>query len=190
MLHQLIEVFVQFFDLWALSLLCVILIRLLFLGYLKAEIYSIRGMLLSMQVDVYMLIRHFKQDNCLSSFCGPCLWICYWWSKEQIGFNNATCGWVLIGSGPNTGKTVAIILGGAAGVGFLVIFLLFARGLLKKKDGKNISLFWCIFNLVMTVFQFVQIIEINWFVQGMWRLGLIGHCQEDCCIYRVIIIGR
>ncbi|EYU43748.1 hypothetical protein MIMGU_mgv1a010743mg [Erythranthe guttata] len=38
------------------------------------------------------------------------------------------------GSGPNTGKTVAIILGGAAGVGFLVICLLFARGLLKKKD--------------------------------------------------------
>ncbi|KAI4369721.1 hypothetical protein MLD38_018135 [Melastoma candidum] len=38
------------------------------------------------------------------------------------------------GSGSNTGKTVAIILGGAAGVGFLVIFLLFARGLTKKKD--------------------------------------------------------
>lgn len=39
-----------------------------------------------------------------------------------------------IGSG-NTGKTVAIILGGAAGVGFLVIFLLFARNLMKKHDG-------------------------------------------------------
>ncbi|XP_047977442.1 plasmodesmata-located protein 3-like isoform X2 [Salvia hispanica] len=38
------------------------------------------------------------------------------------------------GGGPNTGKTVAIIVGGAAGVGFLVICLLFARGLLKKKD--------------------------------------------------------
>ncbi|XP_057783559.1 plasmodesmata-located protein 2-like isoform X2 [Salvia miltiorrhiza] len=38
------------------------------------------------------------------------------------------------GAGPNTGKTVAIIVGGAAGVGFLVICLLFARGLLKKKD--------------------------------------------------------
>ncbi|KAI3459550.1 hypothetical protein Pfo_016213 [Paulownia fortunei] len=38
------------------------------------------------------------------------------------------------GPGPNTGKTVAIILGGAAGVGFLVICMLFARGLLKKKD--------------------------------------------------------
>ncbi|PIN05003.1 hypothetical protein CDL12_22463 [Handroanthus impetiginosus] len=38
------------------------------------------------------------------------------------------------GSGTNTGKTVAIILGGAAGVGFLVICLLFARGLMKKKD--------------------------------------------------------
>ncbi|KAL2242602.1 cysteine-rich repeat secretory protein 3 [Sesamum indicum] len=38
------------------------------------------------------------------------------------------------GSGPNTGKTVAIILGGAAGVGFLIICLLFARGLVKKKD--------------------------------------------------------
>ncbi|PIM99599.1 hypothetical protein CDL12_27904 [Handroanthus impetiginosus] len=39
------------------------------------------------------------------------------------------------GPGRNTGKTVAIILGGAAGVGFLVIFMLFARGVLKKKDG-------------------------------------------------------
>lgn len=38
------------------------------------------------------------------------------------------------GSGPNTGKTVAIILGGAAGVGFLVICLLFARSLLKKHE--------------------------------------------------------
>ncbi|CAI9118043.1 OLC1v1019550C2 [Oldenlandia corymbosa var. corymbosa] len=38
------------------------------------------------------------------------------------------------GSGQNTGKTVAIILGGAAGVGFLVICLLFARGLMKKHD--------------------------------------------------------
>ncbi|KZV21202.1 cysteine-rich repeat secretory protein 3-like [Dorcoceras hygrometricum] len=38
-------------------------------------------------------------------------------------------------SGSNTGKTVAIIVGGAAGVGFLVIFMLFARGLFKKKDG-------------------------------------------------------
>ncbi|KAJ9182336.1 hypothetical protein P3X46_006340 [Hevea brasiliensis] len=37
-------------------------------------------------------------------------------------------------SGQNTGKTVAIILGGAAGVGFLVICLLFTRGLMKKHD--------------------------------------------------------
>ncbi|XP_059632307.1 plasmodesmata-located protein 2 [Cornus florida] len=38
------------------------------------------------------------------------------------------------GTGQNTGKTVAIILGGAAGVGFLVICLLFARNLMKKHD--------------------------------------------------------
>ncbi|CAK9139552.1 unnamed protein product [Ilex paraguariensis] len=38
------------------------------------------------------------------------------------------------GSGQNTGKTVAIILGGAAGVGFLVICMMFARNLLKKHD--------------------------------------------------------
>ncbi|KAK6914146.1 Gnk2-homologous domain [Dillenia turbinata] len=38
------------------------------------------------------------------------------------------------GSEQNTGKTVAIILGGAAGVGFVVICLLFTRGLLKKHD--------------------------------------------------------
>ena len=39
-------------------------------------------------------------------------------------------------AGQNTGKTVAIILGGAAGVAFLVICLLFARGLMKKHDGR------------------------------------------------------
>ncbi|XP_061973686.1 plasmodesmata-located protein 2-like isoform X2 [Populus nigra] len=38
------------------------------------------------------------------------------------------------GTGQNTRKTVAIIVGGAAGVGFLVIFLLFARGLIKKRE--------------------------------------------------------
>lgn len=39
-------------------------------------------------------------------------------------------------TGQNTGKTVAIILGGIAGVAFLVICLLFARNLVKKRDGK------------------------------------------------------
>ncbi|KAL5139198.1 Cysteine-rich repeat secretory protein 3 [Glycine soja] len=39
-------------------------------------------------------------------------------------------------SGQNTGKTVAIILGGAAGVAFLVICLMFARSLKKKRDGR------------------------------------------------------
>ncbi|XP_044485173.1 plasmodesmata-located protein 2-like [Mangifera indica] len=38
------------------------------------------------------------------------------------------------GPGPNAGKTVAIILGGAAGVGFVVICLMFARNLMKKHD--------------------------------------------------------
>ncbi|XVE65767.1 hypothetical protein DITRI_Ditri08aG0026000 [Diplodiscus trichospermus] len=38
------------------------------------------------------------------------------------------------GTGQNAGKTVAIILGGAAGVGFLVILLMFARGVMKKHD--------------------------------------------------------
>ncbi|XP_058770832.1 plasmodesmata-located protein 2-like [Vicia villosa] len=37
-------------------------------------------------------------------------------------------------TGQNTGKTVAIILGGIAGVAFLVICLLFARNLVKKRD--------------------------------------------------------
>lgn len=41
-----------------------------------------------------------------------------------------------VDTGQNTGKTVAIILGGAAGVGFLVICMLFARSLMKKHDGK------------------------------------------------------
>ncbi|KAM3356666.1 plasmodesmata-located protein 2 isoform X1 [Capsicum galapagoense] len=38
------------------------------------------------------------------------------------------------GTGQNTGKTVAIILGGAAVVGFLVICMLFARNQMKKHD--------------------------------------------------------
>lgn len=38
------------------------------------------------------------------------------------------------GTGQNPGKTVAIILGGAAAVGFLVILLMFARSVLKKRD--------------------------------------------------------
>ncbi|GAB4843068.1 Plasmodesmata-located protein 2 [Ancistrocladus abbreviatus] len=38
------------------------------------------------------------------------------------------------GSGQNTGKTVAIIVGGTAGVGFLIICALFLRGLAKKHD--------------------------------------------------------
>ncbi|XVF62775.1 hypothetical protein PTKIN_Ptkin09bG0035600 [Pterospermum kingtungense] len=41
------------------------------------------------------------------------------------------------GTGQNAGKTVAIILGGAAGVGFLVILLMFARGVMKKHDGMH-----------------------------------------------------
>lgn len=39
-------------------------------------------------------------------------------------------------SGQQTAKTVAIVLGGAVGVGFLVICLLFAKSLAKKKDGE------------------------------------------------------
>ncbi|KAG9137483.1 hypothetical protein Leryth_016784 [Lithospermum erythrorhizon] len=37
-------------------------------------------------------------------------------------------------SGQSIGKTVAIILGGAASVGFLIILLLFAKNLVKKHD--------------------------------------------------------
>ncbi|GKU85676.1 hypothetical protein SLEP1_g310 [Rubroshorea leprosula] len=37
-------------------------------------------------------------------------------------------------TGQNTGKTVAIILGGAAVVGFLVILLMFARSVMKKEE--------------------------------------------------------
>lgn len=56
----------------------------------------------------------------------------YWSLISGSGF--------VLGSG-NTGKTVAIILGGAAGVGFLVICLLFARNLMKKHDGKYTRLY-------------------------------------------------
>jgi hypothetical protein len=43
-------------------------------------------------------------------------------------------------TGQNPGKTAAIILGGIAGVAFLVIFLLFARSLRKKHNGMNYML--------------------------------------------------
>ena len=42
--------------------------------------------------------------------------------------------------GQPTGKTVAIVVGGAAGVGFFVIVLLFARSLYKKREGKLLGL--------------------------------------------------
>ncbi|XP_038973098.1 plasmodesmata-located protein 2-like [Phoenix dactylifera] len=38
------------------------------------------------------------------------------------------------GGGQQTGRTVAIVVGGAAALGFLVVCLLFARNLMKKKD--------------------------------------------------------
>ncbi|KAK9137993.1 hypothetical protein Sjap_008587 [Stephania japonica] len=41
------------------------------------------------------------------------------------------------GSGQNTGKTIAIVVGGVAAAGFAVILLLFLRSLLKKHDGKS-----------------------------------------------------
>lgn len=46
--------------------------------------------------------------------------------------------WIFIYAmtGQHTGKTVAIIVGGAAGVAFLIICLLFARNLMKKRDGR------------------------------------------------------
>lgn len=43
-------------------------------------------------------------------------------------------------TGQNPGKTAAIILGGIAGVAFLVIFLLFARSLRKKHSGMSYML--------------------------------------------------
>jgi hypothetical protein len=43
-------------------------------------------------------------------------------------------------SGQQTAKTVAIVLGGAVGVGFLVICLLFARSLVKKKEGELVEI--------------------------------------------------
>ncbi|KAF8394233.1 hypothetical protein HHK36_020440 [Tetracentron sinense] len=38
------------------------------------------------------------------------------------------------GTGGNTGKTIAVVVGGAAGVGFVVICLMFGRSLMKKRD--------------------------------------------------------
>lgn len=44
-------------------------------------------------------------------------------------------GYSHFGVGSNPGKTVAIIVGVTAGVAFLIIMVLFIRGLKKKDDG-------------------------------------------------------
>ncbi|KAK2967920.1 hypothetical protein RJ640_010530 [Escallonia rubra] len=80
------------------------------------------------------------------------------------------------GSGSNTGKTVAIILGGAVGVGFVIICLMFARSLLKKHDGKirmykQFHAFWCNISLSfygyswLYMCSFVQITETRWLLK-------------------------
>lgn len=50
------------------------------------------------------------------------------------------------GSGQSTGKTVAIIVGVTAGVGFLIILVLFVRGLKKKDDGMIVAISSFIFS--------------------------------------------
>ncbi|CAJ2642244.1 unnamed protein product [Trifolium pratense] len=59
------------------------------------------------------------------SDCGQCV-------KNAVQKAQVECGNSI--SGKNPGKTAAIILGGIAGVAFLVIFLLFARSLRKKHN--------------------------------------------------------
>ncbi|GAB2265882.1 Plasmodesmata-located protein 2 [Dionaea muscipula] len=54
-------------------------------------------------------------------------------TKSSSSGSSSTSSYSL-GSGQSTGKTVAIILGGTAGVGFLIICALFVRGLTKKHD--------------------------------------------------------
>jgi hypothetical protein len=57
-------------------------------------------------------------------------------------------------AGQQTAKTVAIVLGGALALGFLVICLLFARSLVKKKDGESCFHFSTLIGRSRTVFQF------------------------------------
>ncbi|KAJ1377942.1 Gnk2-homologous domain [Sesbania bispinosa] len=64
------------------------------------------------------------------SDCGDCV-------KFAVQRAQVECGSSI--SGQNPGKTVAIILGGAAGVAFLIICLLFARSLMKKHDGRLLT---------------------------------------------------
>ena len=55
--------------------------------------------------------------------------LCCPWPDRSI------CLLMLCISGQHTATTVAIVLGGAVGLGFVVICLFFARSLVKKKDG-------------------------------------------------------
>ncbi|XP_078173831.1 plasmodesmata-located protein 3-like [Carex rostrata] len=56
------------------------------------------------------------------------------YSYYRNGFPHGGIGGGGGGAGQQTSKTVAIVLGSAVGLGFLVICLLFARNLVKKKD--------------------------------------------------------
>jgi len=51
-------------------------------------------------------------------------------------------------AGQNPGKTAAIILGGVAGVTFLVICLLFARSLKKKHEGMSYIIYYLLLLLL------------------------------------------
>ncbi|KAJ8763937.1 hypothetical protein K2173_003719 [Erythroxylum novogranatense] len=68
------------------------------------------------------------------------------------------------GTGQNTGKTVAIILGGAAGVGFLVICLMFARNMMKKRDGTRKILSFSFLHMHFPFADMVEGVQFN-FVQ-------------------------
>lgn len=76
--------------------------------------------------------------------------------------------------GKNTQETAAIIIGGAVGVGFLVIFLLMVKNAMKKgkHDGEFMSKLWWILQVL-----FVMFIDVHRILILLW-LELVLLCAD------------
>ncbi|KAF3674598.1 Cysteine-rich repeat secretory protein 56 [Capsicum annuum] len=75
------------------------------------------------------------------------------------------------GPGQNVGKTVAIIVGGVAGVGFILICVLFARNLMKKHDGEK------------------ELKDTGMTGSFRWFIFVIMKGRRESCIPRIVRVG-
>ncbi|XP_042516550.1 plasmodesmata-located protein 2-like [Macadamia integrifolia] len=117
---------------------------------LESGIASSKGFYTTSYQSVYMLAQ--CEGDLGTSDCGQCVQTAV--QKAQVECGSAISGQVYLhrcfisysyypngitrksssGIGQNAGKTVAIVVGGAAALGFVVICLMFIRSLLKKRE--------------------------------------------------------